>query len=361
MGSITGEIIKISLFGESHGEAIGMVIDNLPNGIKLDLAFIDKELNKRKPQGDISTSRKEKDQVEFLSGLYNGFTTGTPLAFIIKNENTNSSDYSPNIPRPSHADLVAQIKYNGYQDYRGGGHFSGRLTAGLVVLGAICKQILKDKGIYIASHIKQIHQVEDDEFSKDDIFSQINDLNEKYFAVINDTKATLMKEEIYLAKQRGDSVGGIIQTVIHGVKPGLGEPFFYSVESKLSSLLFSIGGIKGVSFGDGFGFANSYGSEVKDELYYEDEEIKYYANHNGGINGGISNGQDIIFQCVIKPTASIFIKQKSIDFVEKKNVDLKLQGRHDPCIVHRVRAVIDAVTAYAVLDLLMMNNARKLN
>ena len=350
MASSTGKNIKITLFGESHGPLIGVTIEGLKSGVKLDLDYINKELDKRKAVGSISTPRKEKDCFEIVSGFFNGYTTGTPLTVIVKNENTHSSDYTPNIVRPGHADYTAFLKYNGYQDYRGGGHFSGRLTVGIVIAGAICKQILEQKGIVIGSHIKQIHNIADVEFDNDKIFDQVQQMNNETFAVITDSIKEEMISCIENARNNLDSVGGIIESAVLNINGGIGEPFFDSIESILSSLIFSVPGVKGIEFGKGFEFASLYGSEANDQFVYQDC-IKTKTNNNGGINGGISNGMPIIIKTCIKPTPSISKEQETVDLLKNENTIIKVKGRHDPCIVHRARVVVDSMISIGILDL----------
>ncbi len=360
MSSNIGNILKVSIFGESHAKAIGMTIDGLPAGIKIDNKYIKEELAKRKPRGDISTSRVEDDEVIFLSGVFNGFTTGSPLAFIIENKDVNSSDYIEGQIRPSHADLTNYLKYSGYNDYRGGGFTSGRITASIVVLGAICKSILKDHDIKIGTHISNIHGINDKGFDMGNLENDIDLLNSKYFAVLDEQSEMEMLEEISNTGDNGDSVGGELESVILGVPIGLGEPYFDSLESTISHLLFSIGGVKGVLFGDGYDFVNKFGSEVKDELEYVDNKIVYLANHNGGINGGISNGEPIIIKTIVKPTPSIALNQSSINVEAKENINLELSGRFDPCIVHRVRAVVDSLLAFSIVDMLMLKESKNI-
>ena len=331
---------------------IGVTIEGLKSGIKLDLDYVNNELQKRKSIGSISTPRKEKDEFEIVSGFFNGYTTGTPLAIIVKNENTRSTDYKPNILRPGHADYTAFLKYNGYQDYRGGGHFSGRLTVGIVIAGAICKQILENKGILIGSHLKQIHNIVDVDFSvnKTQLSEQIDQMNKESFAVITSTIKEDMITCIEKARENEDSVGGIIETAVLNIEGGIGEPFFDSIESVLSSLVFSIPGVKGIEFGKGFEFAALYGSEANDAFVYLDG-IKTTTNNNGGINGGISNGMPIIMKTCLKPTPSISKEQNTVDLLKNKNTTIKVKGRHDPCIVHRARVVVDSMVAIGILDL----------
>ena len=352
MSSIFGNNIKISLFGESHGSVIGVTIDGLKAGIKLDISYIEKEIQKRKSIASISTPRVEKDEIEIVSGFFNGYTTGTPLTVIVRNENTKSKDYQPELLRPSHADYSAYLKYNGFQDYRGGGHFSGRITLGIVIAGAICKQILENKGVLIGSHLKQIYNIKDVNFSSDEdsLKDEILKMNDTDMAVLTESVKDDIIKCIEQAKANQDSVGGIIETAILNLKGGIGEPFFDSIESVLSHLIFSIPAVKGIEFGRGFEFASLYGSEANDQLEYIDY-IKTKTNNNGGINGGISNGMPIIIKTVIKPTPSISQKQNTVNIETKENTILEIKGRHDPCIVHRARVVIDSVVAIGILDL----------
>lgn len=363
MSSIIGKVLKLSLFGESHQSEMGFSLDGLKSGIEIDDDYIQKQLLYRRPYDKLSTPRIENDNYRFISGYFNNKTTGSPLTCIIKNENIKSSDYNKikDIARPSHADYVANVKYEGFNDYRGGGHFSGRITTNLVIAGSICAQVLKQQDIKVSSHILQIKDIKDDCFSNDLnlLEKQIDKVNNMIFPVINDTKQNEMKEVILKAKDNHTSVGGIIETVIYNVPVGIGQPFFDSIESYLSQLLFSIPGIKGVEFGLGFDYTNFEGHEVNDELYYENNKVYTKTNNNGGINGGISNGMPIIIKCVIKPTSSININQNTINMNTLTNTNLKVEGRHDPSIVSRVRAVIDSVVSFGILDLIYLDNANK--
>jgi len=349
--STFGKAIEINLFGESHGDAIGIVINNLPAGINIDLDNINNALRLRKPKSVISTSRIEMDKYEFISGYYNGFTTGTPLTIIIKNNDTHSKDYEKNILRPSHADYTAHKKYNGYQDYRGGGHFSGRLTAPLMILGAISDQLISSKGITIGSHIFSIHNKHDKEFndfepSKD----MLNALKINDMPVLDLKMVEIYKKLIISAKNANNSVGGVIETMIFGLTPGYGDPFFESIESVLAHLVFSIPGVKGIEFGKGFNITKLYGSEANDNFYINNGLIKTQTNNSGGIQGGISNGMPITFKTAIKPTSSIGQEQNTVNIETMKNVNISIKGRHDPCIVQRVIHVINAISSYAVLE-----------
>lgn len=353
MADICGNNIKLSIFGASHGEAIGATIFNLPAGIKVNEESISKALSLRRPQGLISTSRVEKDAFRIVSGVFEGYTSGDALTIIIENTNTISKDYSELKikPRPSHADYVANVKYEGFNDYRGGGHFSGRLSAAIVAVCAILRDILKDKGIIIGSHIKQIGNILDDDLSLNN--EELESLNNKYFATISSKTEEEMMAYIEKARDNQDSVGGIIETAILNMPIGVGEPYFDSIESTLARLLFSIGGIKGVEFGAGFDFVDLMGSEANDEFYIDNGKVKTKSNNNGGINGGISNGMPIIIKTAVKPTPSISKEQSTIDMEKRENTSLVIKGRHDPCIVHRVRIVIDSLIAFGLLDLLI--------
>ncbi len=352
MKNTFGNNISITLFGESHGTAIGAVVDGLPAGIKVKEEFISHQLDLRRPVGKISTPRQEADKFSIVSGVFNGKTTGTPICIVIPNENTHSKDYSKTYgkARPGHADYTAFCKYNGCEDYRGGGHFSGRITVGLVAAGAIAIDLLTQKGIKIGTHISKCAGVEDASFS--DLERDINTLSDKMFAVLCEEKGEQMIKEIEKAAEDGDSVGGILETAVIGLPVGVGEPWFDSVESVLSHALFSIPAIKGVEFGAGFSCADMHGSEMNDSFVLEDGKVTTKTNNNGGINGGITNGMPVVFRCAVKPTPSISKDQETVDFINNENTVLSVKGRHDPCIVHRARVVVDSVTALVLCDLL---------
>ncbi|MFD3156610.1 chorismate synthase [Haloimpatiens sp. FM7330] len=356
MSAVWGNNIKITIFGESHGNGIGIVIDGLYPGIKLDLDYIKREMKRRAPgKNKLSTPRKEGDEFEILSGFFNETTTGTPLCAIIRNNNTKSKDYSKlkNLMRPGHADYTGFVKYKGFNDYRGGGHFSGRITAPLVFAGAIAKQILLSKNIIIGSHIKSIKDMEDDSLNPICINeNELKKLAEKEFAVLNEEKGKQMQKIILDAKDEGDSVGGVVECGVINLPQGLGNPFFDSVESMLAHMLFSIPAVKGVEFGAGFDLSEMNGSKANDEFYYEDNEVKTYTNNNGGILGGITNGMPLIFRCAFKPTPSISKSQKTIDIEKMTNSELNVIGRHDPCIVQRAVPVVEAAAAITILDLI---------
>ncbi|MCF0237873.1 MAG: chorismate synthase [Sphaerochaetaceae bacterium] len=357
MKNTIGSSLCATLFGESHGSAIGIVLDGLAPGIEVSNEFINFYLSKRRPSSITDTSRREMDKFQILSGVFNGRTTGTPLTIVIPNENTKSSDYEYGKARPSHADYVAHCKYKGFEDYRGGGHFSGRITAALVASGGILLPALEKKGIFVASHICNCSNVEDQRFSdvnSNVLKEEIMTLKSKVFPVLNDEKGLAMVHVIEEAKNNLDSVGGLIETAICGLPVGIGEPWFDSLESLLSHGIFSIGGIKGIEFGKGFGFCldQSRGSNCNDELSYSNGDVVTLTNNNGGINGGISNGMPVVFRCAVKPTPSISQKQNTIDFVKKENIVHEIHGRHDPAIIRRICPVIDSVTALVVADAL---------
>ncbi|MBE6622933.1 MAG: chorismate synthase [Ruminococcaceae bacterium] len=352
MKNTFGNSISVTIFGESHGEYIGAVLDGMAPGIDVDFEYISHMLTLRRPDGKISTPRKEKDEFKIVSGVLNGKTTGTPITILIPNENVKSGDYSQmrTVARPSHADFTAQCKYHGFQDSRGGGHFSGRITAALTAAGAICKLALEKKGIYIGTHIKKCAGISDRNF--DDIFCDIKALNGKTFAVLDDKTEEEMTSAILEAAEDGDSVGGVLETAIIGMPQGVGEPFFDSIESLLSHMMFSIPAVKGVEFGAGFEIADMKGSFANDPMRIKDGKIITLKNNNGGINGGITNGMPIIFRTAIKPTPTIFKPQETVDFVNMCETVLEPKGRHDPAIVHRARVVQDAASAIVICDAL---------
>ena len=356
MSGVWGNNIKVSIFGESHGNAIGINIDGLPSGFEIDMDKILLEMERRAPgKNQLSTARKEADLPEILSGFFEGRTTGTPLCAIIRNSDTRSKDYAKtkDFMRPGHADFTGYERYSGFNDYRGGGHFSGRITAPLVFAGAICKQILEEKGIFIGAHISSIKDIEDENFNSTNISKEdLLELRNKELPLINTSLEEKMKHTIMQAKYDGDSVGGTIECAVVGIKPGVGNPFFDSVESTLAHLMFSVPAVKGIEFGKGFDMTKLLGSEANDEYYYDGDLVKTKTNNNGGILGGISNGMPIVFKVAIKPTASILKEQNTIDIKNKKDVKFRIEGRHDPCIVQRAVPVIEAVTAIGILDLI---------
>ena len=356
MSGMWGSKIKLSIFGESHGNAIGITIDGLPAGFSIDMDKIMMEMSRRAPgKSSLSTPRKESDIPEILSGYFEGKTTGTPLCAIIRNSNTKSKDYSKlkDVMRPGHADYTGAVRYKGFNDYRGGGHFSGRITAPLVFAGAICKQILEVKGIIVSAHINSIGKIKDCSFLETDISDELlNSFKENELPLINTKLEDEMRQEILSTRSSGDSIGGTIECAILGVSPGIGDPFFDSVESTLAHLMFSVPAVKGIEFGKGFDISKMRGSEANDEYYLENGNIKTKTNNNGGILGGITNGMPIIFNVAIKPTASIFKEQNTVNIVTMEETTLCIEGRHDPCIVQRALPVIEAVAAIGITELM---------
>lgn len=354
MKNTFGNSVAVTLFGESHGEYIGAVIDGLAPGLKIDREYIAHMLTLRRPQGNISTPRCEQDAFMIVSGAVGDRATGTPLTILIPNENVKSGDYSEmkTVARPSHADYTAECKYHGYQDSRGGGHFSGRITAALVGAGAVCKRALENKGILIGTHVKKCAGISDRDFG--DLAADINSLNGKAFAALDEKKGEEMKEAILAASREGDSVGGVLETAVIGMPAGVGEPWFDTVEGMLSHMMFSIPAVKGIEFGAGFAISDMRGSTANDPLGTEGGKVITVTNNSGGINGGITNGMPIIFRTAVKPTPTIFKEQDTVDFRSMTETVLAPKGRHDPAIVHRARVVQDAATAIVLCDALAL-------
>lgn len=357
MSSVICDNIKVSVFGESHGEAIGCVIDGLPAGVKLDMDKICLDMSRRAPGKDkYATPRLEKDIPHILSGVLNDITTGAPLAMVIQNTNTKSGDYANlmTVPRPSHSDYPAYVKYNGFNDVRGGGHFSGRLTAPIVFAGAVAKQIFEQKGVKIGAHIRQIGSVFDDKFDYNDVDeSLLDELTKKSFSVINGDVEPKMRDEIERFRMSQDSVGGVIECAAIGLPVGVGGNMFDTVESKLASILFGVPAVKGVEFGLGFGFADKNASSVNDGYEIKDGRVALLSNNNGGVLGGMTTSAPIIVSAVIKPTPSISQEQRSVNLQTMTNETLVIKGRHDPCIVPRAVPVIEAAVALGLLDLMI--------
>lgn len=354
MSANWGRKIELSIFGESHGKAIGINIGNLPAGLSLDMEAIRRDMLRRAPgNNQLSTARKEKDEVEIMSGIKDGITTGAPLCALIYNSDQHSKDYSllESCMRPGHSDYAAFVKYHGFNDVRGGGHFSGRITAPIVFAGAVAKQILKQKGIYIGAHIKSIKDIEDKKF---DVYLNkevLDDLAKQLYPVVDKNIYSKMEETIHQARLSQNSVGGQVECGIIGIPAGIGEPFFHSLESTIAGLMFSIPAVKGLEFGDGFDLTKMQGSQANDEYYYDDKkQVKTKTNHNGGIVGGISNGMPITFTVAIKPTPSISLKQETVNVKTGENTTLEIKGRHDPCIVPRAVVVVEAMAALSILD-----------
>lgn len=352
-----GEKVQITIFGESHGPAIGAVIDGLPAGICLDTERIRKEMDRRAPGRDtLSTQRKESDAFFIQSGVFQGRTTGTALCVLIPNSGQHSGDYEDlrHLMRPGHGDYTGRVKYQGYNDYRGGGHFSGRLTAPLVFAGAIVSQWLEERGILVSAHIRRIGQIEDIPFDPmGEPVDKLKTLKEMALPVLDAPKAKEMEENILCALKEGDSVGGIIECMAVGLPAGLGDPFFDSVESRLSHAIFSIPAVKGIEFGSGFSFAGLRGSEANDAFCMDGKTVKTKTNRSGGILGGITDGMPLLYRAVIKPTASIAKPQETVDMDTMSDTVLRIRGRHDPCIVKRAVPVLEAVTAWTIMDMML--------
>ena len=350
MKNTFGNTLSITLFGESHGSAIGAVLDGLAPGVAIDEDFIHTRLYQRKPKAGTGTARRETDEYRILSGAVGGRTTGTPLCLVIENQCQHSGDYDAlrYTPRPGHADYAAEEKYHGFQDTRGGGHFSGRVTAAVVAAGALVEAALRRHGIYIYTHIQRMADISDEALSQDS--RAVLDTAE--FPTVSREAEAAMKAHITAAGQSGDSVGGILETEIVGLPAGIGEPWFDSLESMLSHALFSIGGVKGVEFGAGFAIADMRGSEANDAYYYDGGRVMTKTNNNGGIGGGITNGMPVRFRLAVKPTPSIYKEQMTVDLSKGTDTPLTIGGRHDPAIVHRAAPVVNAMTALCIADLL---------
>lgn len=351
-----GDHVKISVFGESHGAGIGVVIDGLPAGEKLDMQEIMLQMSRRAPGNDkAATPRKESDIPEILSGVLDDTTTGAPLCAVIRNTNTRSNDYGNimSCPRPGHADYTGNLRYGGFNDVRGGGHFSGRLTAPIVFAGAVCRQILSHRGIKIAAHISSIGNISDERFDGANIPDELMDrLSVAKFGLIDTSKESSMRELIEECRLSQDSIGGTIECAVTGMPAGKGSPMFSGVENVISSIIFGIPAIKGIEFGSGFEGSELRGSQNNDEFYYDGDTVKTRTNRHGGILGGISSGMPIIFRAAVKPTPSISMPQKTVDINQKKDAELEIHGRHDPCIAVRAVPVIESAAALAVINLM---------
>ena len=361
MSATWGRNFKVTIFGESHGAGIGVVIDGVPSGLMIDNKRMITQMERRRPGRDeISTPRTESDLPETISGVFDGKTTGAPLCAMIRNNDTRSHDYeaTKDLIRPGHADFTAHVKFGGHNDHRGGGHFSGRLTAGLVYAGTIALQVLDGYGISIGAHISSISDIRDIGFDLSDIGSdKFKVISEKRFPVIDDTAGVKMISAISAARDAGDSVGGVIECAAAGLPAGLGEPFFDSVESLISHLAFSIPGVKGVEFGGGFAMSAMKGSSANDTPYMDDCKISTRTNYSGGVNGGITNSMPVVFRVAVKPTSSISRRQDTVDFSEMRDSAIEIRGRHDPCIVPRAVPVVECAAAIAILDMLMSDRA----
>ena len=358
MKNSIGTSVILTLAGESHGEAIVAILDGMAPGIPVNEAFIAAQLSRRRPQGPTDTARREPDEFRIVSGVFQGRTTGSPLTIVIPNVNARSTDYEAThtLARPSHADYTAHVKYAGFEDWRGGGHFSGRITAGIVAAGAIAIDALSRKGINIGTHILECAGIADEPFNGTDpeaLSAQLAKVSKLDFPVLSDVREA-MEARILEAKADGDSVGGIIQTAVCGLPAGVGEPWFDSLDGVLANALFSIGGIKGVEFGSGFALAGMRGSEANDKFINDGGAIRTASNRNGGVNGGISNGMPLIFNAVVKPTPSIAKAQDTIDLGTGAPAVLELKGRHDPAIVRRICIVVSSLVAIVLCDQLAL-------
>ena len=355
MSSTIGENLKLTIFGQSHGAGIGMTLDGIPAGLQVDLPALQDFMNRRAPgQNAYSTSRKEADAPEFLAGIVNGYTCGAPIAALIRNTNTRSEDYNnlKDCPRPGHADYTAQIKYGGFQDAAGGGHFSGRLTAPLCIAGGLCKQWLEDMGIRIGAHIVQIGTEKGIGF--DPMRPQLDQVGQ-IFPTLTAESAEAFQSAISDAKSQGNSVGGVIECAAIGLPAGIGEPMFGGVENRIAQIVFGIPAVKGVEFGAGFAVASMTDSQHNDAFVVEDGQIRTATNNCGGILGGITNGMPLVFRVAVKPTPSIAQEQQSVSLSRMENTILKVKGRHDPCIVPRAVPVVEAAAAIAIFDMILGN------
>ena len=356
MSSTYGEHLKLSIFGQSHGAAIGMTLDGIPAGLPVDFDVLQTFLNRRAPgRNDWSTPRKEEDRPEFLAGILDGFTCGAPIAAIIHNTNTRSGDYAnlADCPRPGHADYTAQVKYGGFQDAAGGGHFSGRLTAPLCIAGGLCLQWLGEMGIRIGGKISEIAGIPDED-ALDPLNPDLSAIPTD-FPVLSVPSAKRMQEAIAQARAEGDSVGGVVECWITGLPAGLGEPMFGGVESRIAQIVYGIPAVKALEFGVGRTAANLRGSQCNDSFTVENGRVRTLTNNAGGILGGITNGMPVVFRTTFKPTPSISQPQRSISLSRGEDRELIVKGRHDPCIVPRAVPVVEAAAAIAVYDLILSN------
>lgn len=357
-----GEQIKLTIFGESHGPSIGVVMDGLPAGVELDLGAIEKEMGRRAPgKSKLATPRKESDSFVIESGFFNGKTTGMALCARIPNTNAHSKDYSKmkDLMRPGHGDYAGYVKFHGCNDYRGGGSFSGRLTAPLVFAGAVAKQLLAAWGIQVGAHVASLAGIRDKGFNPlGEQPETFRALAEEVLPVLDPAVRDTMAARVTAAQKEKDSVGGTIECMAVGLPAGLGEPYFDSVESRLSHALFSVPAVKGIAFGDGFGLAEMRGSEANDPMTWQDGQVTCTTNHNGGVTGGITNGMPLVFTVVIKPTPSIGKTQHTVNVTTGEDAELEVTGRHDPCILPRAVPVIEAVTAWTLLDLYCLAQRR---
>lgn len=362
MRSTWGNNLQLTIFGESHGPAIGVVVDGLPIGLSVDEEAVARDMARRAPgQDPTATARREADRVRIVSGLYRGHTTGAPLCGLIENTNVRSGDYEAmqRLMRPGHADYAGYVKYRGMNDPRGGGHFSGRLTAPLVFAGALCRQALAARGIEVGAHIASIAGVEDAPMDPVGVDAQtLRALRDARFALLDPAREAAMRARVEEARLAGDSVGGSIEVAAVGVPAGLGAPFFDSLESTLAHLLFSIPAVKGVAFGDGFGLCAMRGSGANDAMRVQDGRVTCETNHNGGVTGGITNGMPVVCRVAVKPTPSIAQPQRTVDVSCMADAQMEIRGRHDPCIVPRAVPVVESAMLLALMDLLLEEETR---
>lgn len=354
MSSAFGQHLKLSIFGQSHGEALGVTMDGFPAGMVIDMEQLLCQMRRRAPgQSQLTTARKEADAPEFLSGVLNGRTTGQPICAIIRNTNQRSKDYGDGVDlvRPGHADYTGHVRYFGFEDWRGGGSFSGRLTAPIVLAGALCEQYLQQQGVQIACHIQQLGDVRDASFLEQTAAVDVAVLRQMHLPVLTKGTDEQMEAAAMAAREAQDSIGGVLECMVTGVPAGLGAPFFDSVESVLSQLMFSIPAVKGIEFGDGFAMAAMRGSQANDAFRMENGQVVTKTNHSGGINGGITNGMPIVFRCAVRPTPSIAQAQETVSLKTGENAQLEIHGRHDPCILPRAVPVMEAMTAIGLMEL----------
>lgn len=359
MSSSINDNIKFTIYGESHGCSVGIVIDNFPCGKKIDMDFMRHYMSRRAPKKDgTSTFRSETDEFEIQSGILNDTTTGTPISVVIKNKDTRSGDYEnvKTLARPGHADYTGYIRFNGCNDVRGGGHFSGRLTAPLVFLGGLCSQVLNDYKITVGAHILSVKDIYDDKFDEVNLNKyHLIEARSNYLPVLNPEADEKMRNEIRIAQEKGDSVGGIVECGAVGVPAGIGSPMFMGLENRISNIIFGIPAVKGIEFGAGFDCVKKYGSENNDEFYIDGAEIKTKTNNHGGILGGISSGMPLILRAAFKPTPSISIQQNTIDYKNNTQDIIQIKGRHDPCIVPRAVVCVESAVNIAILNALLDN------
>lgn len=354
MKNTFGSALQLSLFGESHGAAVGAVLDGLSPGVPVDREEIARYLTRRRPKDALSTARREPDAFQIVSGVHNGRATGTPLCILIPNTAFREGDYasSSGVARPGHADYTGYVKYRGYAELTGGGHFSGRITAALVAAGGIVAPALRRRGIRIGTHLRRCAGIDDRAFDPVDPLSELDMLTDRDFPVLDPEAGEAMRTRILAARADGDSVGGILETAVCGMPAGVGEPWFDTVEGLLSHALFSIPAVKGVEFGDGFALADMRGSQSNDPLRACGGRAVAQSNRCGGIGGGITMGSPMIFRCAVKPTPSISREQQTVNLGTGENATLTIKGRHDPAIVHRARIVVDSMTAITLADML---------